>query len=59
VLYPAAYPVPILMGWGDWRVKLRRLEWVLAEWRGQERKLAALDLRFRGQVVAKLKNVES
>lgn len=59
VLYPAAYPVPILLGWGEWRAKLRRLEWVLAEWRGREKKLAALDLRFRGQVVAKLKNDES
>jgi len=55
VLYPTSYAVALHMGWGDWQEKLQRLEQVLAEWRGREKRLAALDLSFRDQVVARLK----
>jgi hypothetical protein len=43
------------MGWGDWEEKLDRLERVLKMWRGREGSLAALDLNFAGQVVARTK----
>lgn len=55
VLYPMAYPVALHMGWGDWQGKLMRLERVLAMWKGSEARLAALDLSFRDQVVARLR----
>ncbi|MEK6601353.1 MAG: FtsQ-type POTRA domain-containing protein [Candidatus Binatota bacterium] len=55
VLYPMAYPVALRMGWGDWQEKLKRLESVLEHWKGREARLASVDLRFRDQVVARLK----
>ncbi len=55
VIYPMALPVKLHMGWGDWQEKIQRLERVLALWRGREGNLVALDLSFRGQVVAKVK----
>ncbi len=55
VLYPMARPVALYMGWGEWKRKLQRLERVLALWKGKEEALAALDLSFRGQVVARLR----
>ena len=58
VLYPMAYPIPLYMGWGDWQGKLTRLERVLAMWKGREARLAALDLSFRDQVVAKIRKAE-
>jgi len=58
VLYPMAYPIALRMGWGDWQGKLMRLERVLAMWKGNEARLAALDLSFRDQVVAKIRRVK-
>lgn len=55
VLYPLNHSVALSMGWGDWETKLARLERVLAMWKGKEDRLAALDLSFRDQVVAKLR----
>lgn len=55
VLYPVGIPLALNMGWGDWQAKMDRLERVLAVWRGREDRLAALDLSFRDQVVARLK----
>ncbi len=55
VLYPVAYPLPLHMGWGDWQGKVRRLEQVLAVWRGREGRLAGLNLDFRHQVVARMR----
>lgn len=55
VLYPVGIPVAVNMGWGDWQAKMDRLERVLTEWRGREDRLAALDLSFRDQVVARLR----
>lgn len=55
ILYPLAYPVAFHMGWGDWQGKVQRLERVLAVWKGREDRLAALDLSFRDQVVARIK----
>lgn len=58
VLYPIAFPVALHMGWGDWPGKLERLERVLAMWKGKESRLAALDLSFRDQAVARIRKTE-
>jgi len=55
VLYPMDYSVAIHMGWGEWRAKVRRLERVWVLWKGRENRLAALDLSFRDQVVARMR----
>ncbi|MDE0031075.1 MAG: FtsQ-type POTRA domain-containing protein [Deltaproteobacteria bacterium] len=53
VLYPVSYAVPFHMGWGDWDDKLRRLQWFLREFREQGARFRAVDLSFKGQVVAR------
>ena len=53
VLYPVSYPVPFHMGWGDWDEKLSRLQWFLKEFQGREARFRAVDLSFRGRVVAR------
>ncbi|MDP6559060.1 MAG: FtsQ-type POTRA domain-containing protein [Candidatus Binatia bacterium] len=55
VLYPISYPIAFHMGWGDWSNKVRRLRRVLSEWNGKEKHLDSLDLSFRSQVVARLR----
>jgi cell division septal protein FtsQ len=55
IVYPVGYRVALSMGSGNWEDKLKRLERVLAQWKGDEGRLAALDLSFRDQVVARLK----
>jgi cell division protein FtsQ len=58
VLYPLDTPVALHMGWDGWEEKIQRLERVLELWKGKENLLAALDLSFRDQVVAKMKKVQ-
>ena len=53
VLYPVSYSVPFHVGWGDWDEKLNRLQWFLREFQGQGARFKAVDLSFRGQVVAR------
>ena len=55
VLYPAADRVPFAMGWGDWTEKVQRLKRFLRVWDGQEAHFAAVDMRFAGQAVARLR----
>ncbi len=57
VLYTTAYPIALHMGSGDWESKLQRLDRVLTLWKGHENRLASLDVRFRDQVVARLRKV--
>lgn len=57
VLYTTAYPVALQMGSGDWDRKLQRLDRVLTLWKGNENRLASLDVSFRDQVVARLRQV--
>jgi cell division protein FtsQ len=58
VLYPMAYSIALHFGWGDWEDKVKRLRRVLEVWNGRENRLAALDLRFRDQVVARMRKEE-
>lgn len=55
VAYPVSKPVGFHMGWGEWPAKVRRLKRVWSEWKDREHRLTSLDLRFRGQVVVKVK----
>lgn len=58
ILYPMGYSIALHFGWGDWEGKVRRLQRTLEIWKGKEGLLAALDLRFRDQVVARVKKIE-
>lgn len=58
VLYPMSYSIALHFGWGDWEDKVKRLRRILEVWNGRENRLAALDLRFRDQVVARMRKEE-
>ncbi len=58
VVYTTAYPIALHMGWGNWEEKLLRMERLLELWKGNEERLASLDMSFRDQVVARLRKVE-
>ena len=58
VVYTTAYPIALHMGWGDWADKLTRMERLLRLWKGNEERLASLDMGFRDQVVARLRRLE-
>ncbi len=55
VVYTTTYPIAFHMGWGEWDDKLKRLDRVLTLWKGNENRLASLDVSFRDQVVARLR----
>ena len=55
VLYTTAYPTALHMGWGDWDDKVGRVKRVLSLWKGQEGRLASLDVSYRGQAVARIR----
>jgi cell division protein FtsQ len=57
VLYTTAYPTALHMGWGDWEDKVGRVKRVLSLWQGQEERLASLDVSYRGQAVARIREV--
>ena len=57
VVYPAAPRVPIVLGWGSWTAKLERAQRALTAWHGAAERLAALDVRFRNQVVVTLRQL--
>jgi len=59
VVYTAHQPMALRMGWGDWEDKLARLERLLALWKGNEARLASLDVSFRDQIVARLRRAEN
>jgi hypothetical protein len=56
VLYTTAYPMALHMGWGDWEDKIRRAKRVLSLWKGHEARLASLDVSFRDQAVARIRD---
>ena len=58
VVYTTEYPIALHMGWGNWGEKLARMERLLALWKGNEERLASLDVSFRDQVVARLRRVQ-
>ena len=58
VVYTTAYPIALHMGWGNWEEKLTRMERLLGLWKGNEERLASLDMSFRDQVVARLRAVK-
>ena len=55
VVYPAAPRVPVVLGWGSWSAKLERAQRALDAWHGSAERIAALDVRFRNQVVLSLR----
>jgi cell division protein FtsQ len=59
VVYTAHQAMALRMGWGDWEDKLARLERLLALWKGNEARLASLDVSFRDQIVARLRRAEN
>jgi cell division protein FtsQ len=59
VVYTTAHPIALHMGWGNWPEKLNRMERLLVLWKGNEERLASLDMSFRDQVVARLRRAEN
>ena len=59
VVYTTHQRMALRMGWGDWDEKLARLERLLSLWKGNEARLASLDVSFRDQIVARLRRVEN
>jgi cell division protein FtsQ len=57
-VYTTRFPVALRLGWGDWEEKLERMDRLLLLWRGNEERLASLDLSFRDQVVARLRRAQ-
>ncbi|HEY3306452.1 MAG TPA: FtsQ-type POTRA domain-containing protein [Candidatus Binatia bacterium] len=55
IVYPVGRRVALSMGSGNWEDKLKRLARVLELWKGNEDRLAILDLSFRNQVIARLR----
>ena len=59
VVYTTAYPIALHMGWGNWSEKLERMDRLLTLWKGNQERLASLDMTFRDQVVARLRRVDN
>ena len=55
VVYPTKFAVAWRLGWGDWEEKIARLDRLLELWKGNETRLASLDMSFRDQVVARVR----
>lgn len=55
VVYPTKFPVAWRFGWGDWEEKIAHLDRLLELWKGNEARLASLDMSFRDQVVARVR----
>ena len=59
VVYPTKFAVAWRLGWGDWEEKIARLDRLLGLWKGNETRLASLDMSFRDQVVARVRGKRS
>lgn len=59
VVYTTGHPVALRMGWGDWEAKVARVEQLLTLWKGNEERLASLDMSYRDQIVARLRRAEN
>lgn len=59
ILYPPSPAVPIVLGWGSWVEKLQRANRVLRPWEGREADLLSVDVRFRDQVVVRLREPDA
>ncbi len=55
IVYTTGKPVALRMGWGDWEAKIARAEQLLTLWKGNEERLASLDMSYRDQIVARLR----
>jgi cell division protein FtsQ len=58
VVYTTDFPIALRMGWGDWEEKMMRMERLMSLWKGNEARLGSLDMSYRDQVVARLRQVE-
>lgn len=59
IVYTTQRAMALRMGWGEWNDKLARLERLLALWKGNEARLASLDVSFQDQIVARVRRVEN
>ena len=59
VVYTTDRRLPLRMGWGDWEAKVARVEQLLTLWKGNEERLASLDMSYRDQIVARLRRAEN
>ncbi|HSC42553.1 MAG TPA: FtsQ-type POTRA domain-containing protein [Candidatus Binatia bacterium] len=58
VVYTTDFPVALRMGWGDWENKLERMERLMMLWKGNEERLASMDVSFQDQIVTRLRRVQ-
>jgi len=58
VVYTTDFAVALRMGWGDWEDKLGRMERLMMLWKGNEDRLASLDMSFQDQIVTRLRRVK-
>lgn len=58
-VFPLRTPVPVVMGWGNWRNKLSRSARVFAAWQGQLDRLEQVDVSFRDLAVVRLRQESS
>lgn len=58
VLLPSSPRVPLYLGWHGWERRLQKGVRALRGFDGAAERLAGIDLRYRGQVVVKLRDVD-
>ncbi len=55
ILYPSEPPVPIVLGWREWKQRLGRAARAFDTWDGSRGHIVSVDVRYRDQVVLGLR----